>query len=165
MAGNRPPKRFSFCPTDLLGEYMGSRGKSLFGAVLRNPKDFTAYLVLADYYEDSGDPVGAECWRWLGTHRKRPASDYIKEGDHKYHWYWLPGPPGENGSWSWKVGLTSVLPGSLIDTDPQLKTFMEELDLGPEGPPLTPHLTLSDAYNFVLEVWRRAVANGWKPTD
>jgi uncharacterized protein (TIGR02996 family) len=37
-----------------------------------NPEDFDARLVLADCYEEAGDLLRAEAWRYLGKGRKLP---------------------------------------------------------------------------------------------
>ena len=37
-----------------------------------NPEDFDARLVLADCYEEAGDPLRAEAWRYLGKGKKFP---------------------------------------------------------------------------------------------
>jgi uncharacterized protein (TIGR02996 family) len=121
----------------------------LFEQIVTNPNDFAAYLVLADWYEDNGDPAAAGCWRWLGTHSKRPW--YVNP---ERDWYWLKKDSVQDPS--------SDMPRSLLNASPEhLKRLKDD---GEDwGYPYTRHDGLMEAYEFVLEVWRNAIANGWQP--
>lgn len=71
-----------------------SDGDAIFARICKNPKDFTRYFVHADWLEDQGEPIQAECWRLLGEFGKYPAyvppdSDEVVESSGRRYW-WHP---------------------------------------------------------------------------
>jgi hypothetical protein len=44
----------------------------LLADVSAAPEDWKLREVLADWYEDNSQPLGAECLRWMVQHQKRP---------------------------------------------------------------------------------------------
>lgn len=53
---------------------------NLLDAVVADPDDALPRLALADFHEERGEALEAECWRWFATTRRRPDSSRKRNG-------------------------------------------------------------------------------------
>ena len=59
---------------------------ALLVQICQRPTEFDRYFVLADWYEDEGDSLASECWRWLGEKKRCPETTSVPKIPTK--WYW-----------------------------------------------------------------------------
>ncbi len=57
----------------------------LLRAIYESPEDWDRRLVLADYYEESGDLDRSEFWRWTAKEKSRPYPSSVQPN--KFFWY------------------------------------------------------------------------------
>ncbi len=79
-----PSKRTRYAPL-LIPESFGV-------GLARRPADWALRSVIADWLEDNGDVLGAECVRWQVQNRKRPDRSSFYEPEGKWAW-WALFPP------------------------------------------------------------------------
>jgi uncharacterized protein (TIGR02996 family) len=142
--GRGPGRKAGGRPTD------AASSEALWSALEADPTDRLVLLALADWFEEQGDVVAAECLRWGHARRKRPFQ-YFSTSKIRYHyekwgegWYWWARQPDVK---LWQIpatcGLTNRLWKELAHTfDYDPVTFKE-------------YRTRRGAYEALIEGWRR----------
>lgn len=54
---------------------MSSLEQQILNDLATTPEDWKLREILADYYEDNGKPLYADCLRWMAENNKRPFID------------------------------------------------------------------------------------------
>jgi hypothetical protein len=63
--------------------------KGFWAGLCRNPTDWTAHLVIADYCEDHDDLDQAKAWRYLAKRKKTPCNERRRwNSQNRSRWVW-----------------------------------------------------------------------------